>query len=81
MGQDGLATLVMAVTTRFVGDKRLKFAIGRRSRQDVEHMRDLIEARKFHPVVDRTYPMEHVVEAHRYVEGWHKTGNVVLTID
>ena len=80
VGQDGLATFVMAITTRFVGDKRLKFAIGRRSRQDVEHMRDLIEARKFHPVVDRTYPMEHVVEAHRYVEGWHKTGNVVLTI-
>ncbi len=80
VGQDGLATFVMAITTRFVGDKRLKFAIGRRSRQDVEHMKALIEARKFHPVVDRTYPMEQAVEAHRYVESWHKTGNVVLTM-
>ena len=80
LAQDGLATLVMAVTTRFVGDKRLKMAIGRRSRQDVEHMKSLIEARKFHPVVDRVYSMEQAVEAHRYVEGWHKTGNVVLTM-
>ncbi len=80
LGQDGLATLVMAVTTRFRGDKRLKMAIGRRSRQDVEHMKALIEVRKFHPVVDRVYPMEQAVEAHRYVEGWHKTGNVVLTM-
>ena len=80
LGQDGLATLGMAVTTRFVGDKRLKMAIGRRSRQDVEHMKALIEAGKFRPVVDRTYPMEQAVEAHRYVESWHKTGNVVLTM-
>jgi len=80
LGQDGLATLVMAVTTRFSGDKRLKMAIGRRSRQDVEHMKALIEARKFHPVVDRIYPKEEAVEAHRYVEAWHKAGNVVLTM-
>ena len=80
LGQDGLATLAMAVTTRFRGDKRLKMAIGRRSRPDVEHMKALIEARKFHPVVDRIYPMEQAVEAHRYVEGWHKTGNVVLAM-
>ncbi|HXR26356.1 MAG TPA: NAD(P)-dependent alcohol dehydrogenase [Candidatus Baltobacteraceae bacterium] len=80
LGQDGLATLVMAVTTKWIGDKRLKMAIGRRSRQDVEHMKALIEAGKFHPVVDRTYPMEQAVEAHRYVEAWHKAGNVVLTM-
>jgi hypothetical protein len=31
-------------------------------------------------VIDRRYPMEEVAEAHRYVETWQKTGNVVLTI-
>ncbi len=39
-----------------------------------------IDADKFRAVIDRRYPMDEVVEAHRYVEAWHKAGNVVLTI-
>jgi NADPH:quinone reductase-like Zn-dependent oxidoreductase len=31
-------------------------------------------------VIDRTYPLEDVAEAHRYVDTWQKTGNVVLTV-
>jgi NADPH:quinone reductase-like Zn-dependent oxidoreductase len=42
-------------------------------------MKELIEAGSYRPVVDRTYPMEQAAEAHRYVEAWHKRGNVVLT--
>jgi NADPH:quinone reductase-like Zn-dependent oxidoreductase len=45
---------------------------------DVER---LLEAGKYRPVVDRTYPLDDVVEATRYVEGWQKTGNVVLTLN
>jgi NADPH:quinone reductase-like Zn-dependent oxidoreductase len=41
----------------------------------------LIEAGKFRAVVDRSYPLEDVVEATRYVETEQKTGNVVLTIN
>ena len=44
------------------------------------HMRELIEGGEFRAVVDRRYPMDQVAEAHRYVETWQKTGNVVLTI-
>jgi NADPH:quinone reductase-like Zn-dependent oxidoreductase len=43
-------------------------------------LKGLVEAGEFRAVVDRRYPMAEVVEAHKYVEGWHKTGNVVLTI-
>jgi NADPH:quinone reductase-like Zn-dependent oxidoreductase len=77
---DGLRNLFWALWTWRIGDKRLKFAGGRKTKEDVVFMKGLIEAGKFRAVIDRRYPMEQVVEAHRYVETWHKAGNVVLTI-
>jgi len=48
--------------------------------EDVELLKELMEAGAFRPVIDRTYPLEDVVEACRYVETGRKTGNVVLTV-
>lgn len=71
---------LVALVTRFVGSRRAKLAIGRYRKEDLVLVKELVDAGKYRPVIDRRYPLDEVVEATRYVETGQKTGNVVLRV-
>ena len=71
---------VLALLTRRIGDKKVKLGITNYTKKDVLFVKELIEEGRYFAVIDRTYPLEQVVEATRYVETEQKAGNVVLTV-
>jgi NADPH:quinone reductase-like Zn-dependent oxidoreductase len=72
--------IILPLWTRLFGDKKMLFPIPRHSKKEVIFFKELIEGGHLKPVIDRSYPLEQIQEAYRYVETGEKTGSVVITI-
>jgi NADPH:quinone reductase-like Zn-dependent oxidoreductase len=72
---------LLAVIAPLHGGKKVLFPIPKHDQQMIVYLRELLESGKFTPVIDRTYPLDQIVEAYRYVETGRKTGNVVISLE
>lgn len=81
-GQNIFLSLITAILGRVPGQggRKVKFPYPPDKMRSIRVLKQLIEAGKYRAIIDRTYPLEQIADAFRYVETGQKTGNVGIII-
>lgn len=76
----GVSEMLQGLWISLMSSVRVLTGVIRHTTADIDYLRNLIETGKYKPVVDKTYALDQIAEAHAYVERGHKRGNVAIAV-
>jgi len=80
LGAAGSSEMLQGALASITGKRKVMFGVISQMAAQMDFLKGLVEAGHYVPVVDRVYALKDMTEAHRYIEGGHKKGNVPIVV-
>ena len=76
----GMKEMMQGLWVSATGSHKVLAGVIAHKKDDINFLKQLVDAGKYKPVIDQTYPLSQIAEAHAYVEKGHKKGNIIINI-